>query len=79
MLVTGQRVADEDGVGSIGIQPAIGFIADFEHAQALPRQQCERTGQHRPPVKAEALVIRGEKRRRHDIARYGVAARLSRP
>ena len=33
MLIAGQRMADQDGVGAIGIQFAIGLIADLERRQ----------------------------------------------
>lgn len=44
MLVAGQRVADQDGVGAIRIQRAIGFIADLDRRQQRTAIQPEGPG-----------------------------------
>lgn len=57
MLVAGQRVADQDGVGAIRIQRAIGFIADLDRRQQRTAIQPEGTGQDDMARQTETLVV----------------------
>ena len=42
MLVAGQRMAEQDGVGLVGVQLAIGLIGDAEGAQRHARRHGQR-------------------------------------
>jgi hypothetical protein len=56
MLVAGKRVADQDGVRSIGVQPSIGLVADVDGAEAQAPIQLERAGERDGAGEAEALI-----------------------
>ncbi len=43
VLVAGQGVGDQDGVGAIGVQPAIGAVGDLQamdHAPGIKRKRA---------------------------------------
>ena len=42
VLVAGQRVADEDGVGLVGVQRAVGLVGDLEVVEPVPGIEQER-------------------------------------
>lgn len=57
MLIPGERMAKENGVGRIGIERSIGFIGDIhwrQHSTAIERQ---RPGQGNTAVEAKALIV----------------------
>jgi len=42
VLVTGQRMADENRIGAVGIQRAVGLVGDVEGRQRLPAIEAQR-------------------------------------
>ena len=57
VLVAGQRVADEDCVGLLGIELAVGLVGDVEGAEALslPRRETPRV---RVPMGSVCIAFR---------------------
>ena len=70
MLVAGKRVADEDGVAAVGVEPALGFVAYLERGQRRAAVEPERPGERGVACEAEALVVG------HEAPGYGAAERL---
>ena len=55
VLVAGQRVADQDGVGPIRVEPAVGLIGDRERAEIDPAIQPQGLA-HKQTVTGPVLV-----------------------
>ena len=56
ILIPGQRVAHQDGVGGVGVQLAIGFIGDGEFGQHTAARQREIPGQRHAAIKAKTFI-----------------------
>jgi hypothetical protein len=63
VLVAGQGVADEDGVGPVRVQPAVGLVGDLEVMQ------------HRAGVEAQGRVVSEAHHAAADFDVAGLAAR----
>ena len=70
ILVAGQRMADQDGVGPVGIELPIGFIGDIDRPQRRPARQFERPGQADLAAQAETAVFSRDDAG-HDAAALG--------
>ena len=58
MLVAGQRMADQDGVAALGIEPAIGLVGDLERRQLDAGIELERLVGPEPHHERLARAVR---------------------
>ena len=59
ILIEREGVADQDGIGAIGVEPAIGFIGDGEIRQHAAAGQRKAARQGHAAIKAKAFIHQG--------------------